>query len=125
MLDFDACFPDSIIGLVVDESRASSAYVEFLLQSVKAILKAKGKGSAQDNINLATFEREFFPFPDLGAQRQIVENIQELRLSVRNLESIYQQKLTALAELKQSLLQKAFSGELTAETPNEAEAELA
>jgi type I restriction enzyme S subunit len=28
------------------------------------------------------------------------------------LESIYQQKFIALAELKQSLLQKAFSGEL-------------
>ena len=31
------------------------------------------------------------------------------------LEAIYQQKLAALAELKQSLLQKAFTGELTAE----------
>jgi type I restriction enzyme S subunit len=32
--------------------------------------------------------------------------------AIRRLESIYQQKLIALAELKQSLLQKAFSGEL-------------
>ncbi|EHQ51276.1 restriction modification system DNA specificity domain-containing protein [Ectothiorhodospira sp. PHS-1] len=31
----------------------------------------------------------------------------------QRLESIYQQKLTSLAELKQSLLQKTFSGELT------------
>ena len=30
------------------------------------------------------------------------------------LESIYQQKLSALAELKQSLLDMAFSGKLTA-----------
>ena len=29
------------------------------------------------------------------------------------LESIYQKKLTALTELKQSILQKAFTGELT------------
>lgn len=32
----------------------------------------------------------------------------------QRLEAFYQQKLTALAELKQSLLHKAFSGELTA-----------
>ncbi len=30
------------------------------------------------------------------------------------LETLYQQKLTALAELKQSILHKAFAGELTA-----------
>lgn len=115
VLDFDACFPDSIIGLVVDQNIASNAYVEFLLQSVRSILKAKGKGSAQDNINLATFENEYFPFPSLPEQRRIVENIQELRKSIRGLEDIYQQKLAALTELKQSLLQKAFSGELTAD----------
>jgi len=39
-----------------------------------------------------------------------------LQAETQHLETIYQQKLTALAELKQSILQKAFSGELTAET---------
>ena len=34
---------------------------------------------------------------------------------LRNLEAIYDQKLDDLAELKQSILQKAFSGELTAQ----------
>ncbi|MFW2132878.1 restriction endonuclease subunit S [Ectothiorhodospira haloalkaliphila] len=82
---------------------------------VKSILKAKGKGSAQDNINLATFESEKFPFPPLENQLEIIENLQEIRSAVRQLEAIYQKKLTALAELKQSMLQKAFSGELTAD----------
>ena len=125
VLDFDACFPDSIIGLVVDQKRASNAYVEFLLQSVKTALKAKGKGSAQDNINLGTLEKERFPFPPLAIQKEIVENIQDLRLTMRSLESNYQEKLTALAELKLSLLQKAFSGELTEETDKEAEVAVA
>lgn len=120
ILGFDACFPDSIIGLVVDERRASNAYVEFLLQSVKAVLKAKGKGSAQDNINLGTFEKEKFPFPPLSIQNQIVEDAQELRGAVSKLESIYKQKFDVLTELKQSLLQKAFSGELTADAVDEA-----
>jgi len=118
ILDFDACFPDSIIGMVVDEDLTSNAYVEYLLQSVKARIKAKGKGSAQDNINLATFEKEYFPFPDLNKQSEIVENLHELSTSMQRLESIYQQKLNLLNELKQSLLQKAFSGELTAKADN-------
>ena len=125
LLDFDACFPDSIIGLVVNEERASSTYVEFLLQSVKSVLKAKGKGSAQDNINLGTLENERFPFPDRRTQNRVVETVQELRVFIRSLESIYQQKLQALAELKQSLLQKAFSGELTTAPQDEIETALA
>ena len=72
ILDFDACFPDSVIGLVVDSSKASSHYVEYLLQSLKANLAAKGQGSAQSNINLGTFENELFPFPSLEEQERIV-----------------------------------------------------
>ena len=56
-------------GMVVDPARTSNSYVEYLLQSLKAILQAKGKGSAQANINLATFENERFPFPPKQVQR--------------------------------------------------------
>jgi type I restriction enzyme S subunit len=41
--------------------------------------------------------------------------LNQLSADVQRLEAIYQQKLAALNELKQSILQKAFSGELTAE----------
>jgi type I restriction enzyme S subunit len=119
ILDFDACFPDSIIGMVVDDKQTSNAYVEYLLQSVKARIKAKGKGSAQDNINLATFENELFPFPSLDVQRELVEKLHQLLSTTQRLEGVYQQKLDALAELKQSILQKAFAGELTADASSE------
>ncbi len=45
----------------------------------------------------------------------VVEYLMKLSRETQQLEAIYQQKLAALAELKQSLLQKAFAGELTAE----------
>jgi type I restriction enzyme, S subunit len=114
ILGFNGCFPDSVIGMVVDPARTSFKYVEYLLQSLKALLQSKGKGSAQANINLATFENERFPFPDLATQNGIVSKLDELAEGVRGLEAMYEKKLTALAELKQSLLQKAFAGELTA-----------
>lgn len=71
ILNFDACFPDSVIGLVVDPERASTGYVEYLLQSLKSNLVAEGKGSAQANINLATFDEMRFPFPELEEQERI------------------------------------------------------
>jgi len=115
ILDFDACFPDSVIGLVVDDRLADNEYVEFLLQTFKAILKQRGKGTARDNINLATFESQTFPFPDISEQREIVARINDLGEQTQRLEVLYQQMLDDLAELKQAVLQKAFAGELTAQ----------
>ena len=112
ILDFDACFPDSVIGVVVDPEQTGNKFLEYLLRSVKARLKAKGKGSAQDNINLGTFENETFPFPDLDVQSRVTKEFDDLAEAVRDLESFYTRKLAALDELKQSLLQQAFSGQL-------------
>jgi type I restriction enzyme, S subunit len=46
--------------------------VEYLLQSFKASLQLLGQGSAQDNINLTTFENQRFPIPPIDEQRRIV-----------------------------------------------------
>ena len=49
ILNFDACFPDSVIGIVVNPKKANCEYVDYLLQTFKAYLKEKGKGTARDN----------------------------------------------------------------------------
>jgi type I restriction enzyme S subunit len=112
ILGFDACFPDSVIGVVVDEAVTSNKFMEYLLQSFKARLQAQGKGSAQDNINLGTFEEQLFPFPSPKVQRALVSTLDALREKTQRLASVYQQKLTALDELKKSLLDQAFAGQL-------------
>lgn len=112
ILGFDACFPDSVIGIVADEAQTSNHYLEYMLQCVKTQLKAQGKGSAQDNINLGTFETQHFPFPVLEEQAAIVSTLNSLQLENQRLQSIYQRKLAALDELKKSLLHRAFNGEL-------------
>jgi len=112
ILDFDSCFPDSVIGFVADPSKSDVHFVEYLLTSFKSILQAKGKGSAQDNINLATFEHERFPFPSVQEQKSIVAKLDELSTETKKLEAIYQQKLMLLTELKKSILNQAFSGQL-------------
>ena len=112
ILTFDACFPDSVIGCVFDNNETNIYYVEYLLQSFKSILQAEGKGSAQDNINLGTFEKYSFPFPEKETQDSIVKKLDNMREFISNLEQTYNQKLKSLEELKQSILQKAFNGEL-------------
>jgi type I restriction enzyme, S subunit len=113
ILGFDACFPDSVIGMLVDPAQTNNKFVAYLLRFFKAILQAQGKGSAQDNINLATFENRKFPFPPIKLQNELAARLEILAEKVRRLETCYEARLRHISELKQSILQKAFSGELT------------
>ena len=115
ILDFDACIPDSIIGFEVDDKKADLNFAYYLLQYFKAELQKLGKGSAQDNINLGTFENQYFPFPPLKEQQTIVRQLDALRAKMQKLEAVYQKKIADLEELKKSILQKAFAGELKIE----------
>lgn len=113
ILGFDACFPDSVIGMVCDSEVTFPDYVEFMLRYFAADLKAQGKGSAQDNINVATFEGAKFPFPPIKSQHILVQRLQSLSDDVEKLKVFDSNKLADLDQLKQSLLQKAFAGELS------------
>lgn len=52
------------------------------------------------------------PVPNLPKQQKIVAQLDELHEQTKRLEQIYEQKIKDLDELKQSILQKAFNGEL-------------
>jgi type I restriction enzyme S subunit len=112
VLDFEACFPDSVIGMTVNPAEADPFFLEYMLQHFKEMVKSHGEGSARENINLATFDRLLFPMPSVKEQRQIAAATDALKDQTKRLESIYQRKLAALDELKKSLLHQAFNGEL-------------
>jgi type I restriction enzyme, S subunit len=60
-----------------------------------------------------TKQREFFHvIPPLSIQQKIANDLDSLSEKIELLESIYRQKLTALEDLKKSLLHQAFSGQL-------------
>ena len=53
-----------------------------------------------------------FSFPSVKEQQIIVSQLDALRAETQKLEAIYKKKLADLEELKKSVLQKAFGGEL-------------
>lgn len=53
-----------------------------------------------------------FSYPSLSEQQKIVEKLDALQEQTKKLEQIYTQKIKECDELKQSILQKAFRGEL-------------
>jgi len=70
------------------------------------------KGASYPAVTDGEVKLQKIPIPPLQEQFDIVYKFDALRIKTQQLEVIYQQKLAALEELKKSLLEKAFSGEL-------------
>ncbi len=68
---------------------------------------------AQPKWNQAMLNKILIPFPSYANQQAIVQKLDALSTETQKLKTIYQQKLLNLEELKKSVLQRAFSGELT------------
>jgi type I restriction enzyme S subunit len=66
----------------------------------------------QANINGTKLKNYPIPIPPLKEQQLIVSKLDSLSAETKKLETIYKQKLTALDELKKSILERAFRGEL-------------
>ncbi|MNF45218.1 EcoKI restriction-modification system protein HsdS [compost metagenome] len=89
-------------------------YLTYLLNSpvFKQVLHDNEVNNARANLSLGFFSKLPVPTPPISKQVAIAERLSVFRRETQRLESIYQQKLAALDELKQSLLHQAFSGHL-------------
>ena len=96
-----------------------SHYLAFLLLHpiVQKRLLDKSTGATVQHVNMKDIRGlSMSELPSIQVQKACVEELEHFKSEVNRLENIYQQKLTALNELKQSILHKAFTGELTADT---------
>ena len=75
-------------------------------------LLSRKVGSAQLVVNTTVVKEWPIPLPSLSQQHQVVDALDTLAEETQHLEAIYQRKLVALDALKQSLLNRAFSGQL-------------
>lgn len=87
--------------------------VRFLrTDSCKRRLEKLAGGAVMPNLSNTDLGGLHFYLPPLDQQQAVVREIDALSAETQHLESIYQQKLAALGELKKSLLHQAFSGAL-------------
>lgn len=72
-------------------------------------------GATRQAITKSQIEAFRIAIPQLKDQQTIVQKLDALSTETKKLESIYQQKINDLEELKKSILAKAFAGELKTE----------
>ena len=70
-------------------------------------------GNDRRGLNMPLIRSIKFSYPKkINEQKEIIKKLDDLRSVTKKLEAIYQQKINDLEELKKSILQKAFNGEL-------------
>ena len=114
--EMPAIFAGYLIRIHRKENLLDADYLNYYLNSNIALDYGKTvfiSSVNQANINGTKLKAYPIPLPSLEKQQSIVEQMDDLKLETQRLEFIYQKKIIAIDELKKSILQKAFSGELT------------
>jgi len=119
----DGAYNVALMKATPDEKTISKDFLFYFLKNGKIlnhIINSSSRAAGQTGIKRSVLESYPISFPALEKQPVIVTQLEKLFNHTQRLEAIYQQKLTTLNELKQSILQKAFTGELTADTASQA-----
>jgi type I restriction enzyme S subunit len=72
ILQIDACFPDSVVGLYCPLTQSVVKYAEIFIGSIKGKLEELAPATAQKNINLKILDDLHIPLPPLVELCQIV-----------------------------------------------------
>lgn len=105
ILEFDSCFPDSLVGITVNPGM-NNIFLEYFLSTRKKYLNGIATQSAQKNINLQKLNPMFVIVPDISEQKQMAE----ILLSVDVKITINKKLLAKQTELKKGLMQDLLSG---------------
>ncbi|WP_435249282.1 restriction endonuclease subunit S [Vibrio sp. nBUS_14] len=124
LIDMQANISREVAMIPVREN-INPHYIALLLQSPGGYraLAEKVRGVAQKGINLADVKRFVTPLPCLVEQGDIVQKVEELFLKANIVEKQYLDAKSRLDRLTQSILAKAFRGELVPQDPTDEPAE--
>jgi type I restriction enzyme, S subunit len=112
--DEKLAFAQRIIVMQPNQKLIDQTFLKYMLLSnpIRNKILSKGTGATVLGIKSSLLKKIEIYFPNLEEQKRIIIILDELTVETKRLESIYHQKLNDLEELKKSILQKAFNGEL-------------
>ena len=103
ILDFDACFPDSVVGFIANE-KTNNIYIHYWFSFFQDILEAQAPESAQKNINLKILSELKVICPPKKEQEQFSEFVKQVDKS----KLAVQKSLEKTQQLFDSLMQEYF-----------------
>ncbi|MCC5961461.1 MAG: restriction endonuclease subunit S [Rhodobacteraceae bacterium] len=118
-LDFDGCFPDSVVGFTAYKNVVQPEFIECFIKAAKVEIAAYAPATAQKNINLTTLEELIVPYCGQAEQQEISSRLDAAFSSIDAIETEITTALAKLSALRQSILKKAFSGQLVPQDPSD------
>ncbi|GIN09426.1 hypothetical protein J1TS1_35710 [Shouchella clausii] len=110
ILTFDACFPDSVVAYLPG-SNMSNIYVHYWFSFLQRIIESNAPESAQKNINLKILSDLEIPIPPQEEQRRF----EKIVLNIEKQRELFEIGLSELQNNFNSIIQRAFKGELFTE----------
>ncbi len=113
--NIEVCLGQRTVLIRPKKDKLVSKYLAYLVLSkeVQEKLLSHSTGATVEHINMKDIRAfKIYNLLLISEQQHIVTKIESLSAETKRLEAIYEQKLLNLEELKKSILQKAFAGEL-------------
>lgn len=107
ILEFDACFPDSVVGFKAG-NKTNNIFICYWFSFFQKLLESQAPESAQKNINLKILNELKVIQPPVELQNEFADFVQQ----VDKLKFEMEESLKELEDNFNSLMQRAFKGEL-------------
>lgn len=115
ILDIEACHNQNTAALRVPSGFAISEFLYLFLEKQYEETRRVGGGNNQQALNKSFVQSLGFPLPPIEEQIEIVENLNKLFHHTDIIQKQIDNALSQINNLTQSILAKAFRGELTAQ----------
>ena len=103
ILNFDACFPDSVVGFSPRE-KVNSIFIHYWFSFLQKIIDSKATQVAQKNINLKILSELDVIVPPVELQNKFAEFVEK----VNKQKSDFEESLKKLEEMQSALMQEYF-----------------
>jgi type I restriction enzyme S subunit len=113
LLDIEACHNQNTAALRVPTNFVVSEYLYFYLTKQYEETRRVGGGNNQQALNKSFVQSLEFPLPPFNEQTEIVRRVEQLFAHADKIEQQVQAAQQRVDKLTQSILAKAFRGELT------------
>ncbi len=119
LLGIEACNNQNSAAIRVPEAQLLSRFLYYYLVSQYERTRAVSSGNNQPALNKSRVQAMQIPIAPITEQTQLVQLLEEVMTTIDSLDQLLSRNFKRAAALRQSILQRAFSGQLVPQNPDD------
>ena len=110
ILDFEACFPDSMIGMIPGH-KTNLDFLYYLMRAMRGIMLRSAVQSTQLNLNYVRIGTNFAPVPPMKEQSAIAEYLDAKEHESNLISRTIEAQIATLTAYRKSLIHECVTGQ--------------